>query len=84
MSKNHNVSRTRHLTEQDERILEAIIETGSYAKAATKLSMNPNTVRAVVFRIRNRYSRAFNFCEKVRGYQARLSKVARSKRYFVG
>jgi hypothetical protein len=65
------------LTAFEERILEAIIETGSVKGAANELSISPYTIYNILFRVRKKLIKSQNTVNKINVYKKQSNALKR-------
>ena len=75
------IPRIVNFTEKEEQVIDALVATGSYERAAERLRMQVGSLRAIMFRIRRRYDRAKTFVDECERKQRMLP---RKKRYVTG
>jgi len=65
------------LTAFEERILEAIIETGSVKGAANELNISPYTIYNILFRVRKKLIKSQNTVNKINVYKKQSNALKR-------
>lgn len=90
MKKNNaKIPRTVFFTEKEQKVIDSVVEYGSYERASKGLEkegvkISVNAMRGVTLQIRLRYGNAKKFVESCEKYQAALSRKDRKKLYITG
>ena len=81
MNTKEKMTRTKDFTEKEQRVIDYLIQEQSYRGVAVKMNVKTSAIRAIMFRIRQRYEHARAFALKCEELQ---SKLPRKKRYITG
>ena len=84
MAKKDSPQHVVYFTDKEQSVVDALVSTGSYKGAAQIVHMKEGSLRSIMNRIRNRYSRAKYFVQECEQKQRMLSAKDRKKRYITG